>query len=58
MLVLSVVSKFVCLERKEVGNRMQLWCMTPQGLLIHEGSSPPKEPSKTHTLSRKHDWVS
>ncbi|CAG0881810.1 unnamed protein product, partial [Cyprideis torosa] len=35
----------VVLRLKEHGRRSQLWCMTSDGSLIHEGSSPPKDPS-------------
>ncbi|KAK7078970.1 Vacuolar protein sorting-associated protein 13D [Halocaridina rubra] len=35
----------VKLARKEIGRRSQLWCMTSTGMLQHEGSSPPHDPS-------------
>ena len=33
------------LAHKEAGCRSQLWCMTSQGMLQHEGSSPPHDPT-------------
>ncbi|CAL4063499.1 unnamed protein product, partial [Meganyctiphanes norvegica] len=35
----------VTLARKEIGRRSQLWRMTSTGMLQHEGSSPPHDPS-------------
>ena len=35
----------VRLAHKEIGCRSQLWCMTSQGMLQHEGSSPPHDPT-------------
>ncbi|GAB6019931.1 hypothetical protein CHUAL_001462 [Chamberlinius hualienensis] len=48
-LVLTVPtgSSKVILQRKEKGERSQLWRMTGEGMLQHEGSSPPRN-------SRKH----
>ena len=43
-LVLTVVNKNkITIKRKECSNRSQLWRMTAEGLLVHEGSSPPNE---------------
>ncbi|XP_076064677.1 vacuolar protein sorting 13D isoform X4 [Oratosquilla oratoria] len=36
----------VRLARKELGRRSQLWRMTSTGMLQHEGSSPPQDPTK------------
>ena len=45
-LVLDVVDGCrVTLARKENGRRSQLWRMTPSGMLQHEGSSPPFDPT-------------
>jgi vacuolar protein sorting-associated protein 13D len=35
----------VVLGGKETGKRSQLWRMTGSGMLQHEGSSPPRDPS-------------
>lgn len=35
----------VVLSGKETGKRSQLWRMTGSGMLQHEGSSPPRDPS-------------
>ncbi len=35
----------VFLGKKQTGKRSQLWRMTPSGMLQHEGSSPPQDPS-------------
>lgn len=35
----------VRLARKEIGRRSQLWRMTSTGMLQHEGSSPPHDPT-------------
>ena len=35
----------VVLNQKETGKRSQLWRMTGSGMLQHEGSSPPRDPS-------------
>nr|XP_015839049.1 PREDICTED: vacuolar protein sorting-associated protein 13D isoform X1 [Tribolium castaneum] len=43
-LVLDVVKNQVILNRKRHGLRSQLWRMTPEGRLQHEGSSPPSHP--------------
>ncbi|XP_042225636.1 vacuolar protein sorting-associated protein 13D-like isoform X3 [Homarus americanus] len=45
----------VKLARKEIGRRSQLWCMTSTGMLQHEGSSPPHDP--TSKKSRKNTNV-
>lgn len=42
-LVLTCVNKRLYLDYKESGNRSQLWSLTPDGYLLHEGSSPPRE---------------
>ena len=49
-LVLTVKGNKICIDKKESGNRSQLWHMTGDGLLIHEGSSPPRELEKTHLM--------
>ncbi|RZC42308.1 vacuolar protein sorting-associated protein 13D [Asbolus verrucosus] len=44
-LVLDVVkNNQIILNRKRHGQRSQLWRMTPEGRLQHEGSSPPSHP--------------
>ncbi|XP_072334512.1 intermembrane lipid transfer protein VPS13D isoform X1 [Scyliorhinus torazame] len=47
-LVLDVAPKTgrVILKKKEPGKRSQLWRMTGNGTLCHEGSSPPHNPNK------------
>jgi vacuolar protein sorting-associated protein 13D len=43
-LVLTVYKhNYVTVARKEYGNRSQLWRITADGFLVHEGSSPPSE---------------
>ena len=43
-LVLTVVNRNkITIKRKECSNRAQLWRMTADGLLVHEGSSAPNE---------------
>lgn len=37
----------VILARKEQGARSQLWRMTGEGQLQHEGSSPPRDPHRS-----------
>lgn len=37
-------SSHVILSRKQFGARSQLWRMTGEGQLQHEGSSPPRAP--------------
>ncbi len=41
--VLTAANSKVFIERKESGNRAQLWHLTADGYVIHEGSSSPKE---------------
>jgi len=41
--VLAFSNNKVYIDIKESGNRAQLWHMTSDGFIIHEGSSPPKE---------------
>nr|XP_045619802.1 vacuolar protein sorting-associated protein 13D-like isoform X1 [Procambarus clarkii]XP_045619809.1 vacuolar protein sorting-associated protein 13D-like isoform X1 [Procambarus clarkii] len=45
----------VKLARKEIGRRSQLWRMTSTGMLQHEGSSPPHDP--TSKKARKYNNV-
>ncbi|KAI5737130.1 hypothetical protein M8J76_010314 [Diaphorina citri] len=54
-LVLDVVdsSGQVLLNRKEPGKRSQLWRMSSEGQLQHEGSSPPRDSRKTSYSSSK-----
>lgn len=40
----------VVLSRKEKGARSQLWRMTGEGQLQHEGSSPPRDPRSKHSV--------
>jgi hypothetical protein len=40
----------VILRRKETGARSQLWRMTGDGQLQHEGSSPPRDPRSKHSV--------
>jgi hypothetical protein len=40
----------VVLNRKEKGARSQLWRMTGDGQLQHEGSSPPRDPRSKHSI--------
>jgi vacuolar protein sorting-associated protein 13D len=40
----------VVLSRKEKGARSQLWRMTVEGQLQHEGSSPPRDPRSKHSV--------
>lgn len=54
----------VVLNRKEAGKRSQLWRMTGSGMLQHEGSSPPRDPSNPYVryftascVIRGHIWV-
>ncbi len=42
-LVLASTQNKVYIDFKESGNRSQLWRLTSEGFLVHEGSSPPKE---------------
>ena len=50
-LVLDVVDNRVMLAPKENGKRSQLWRMDAKGQLIHEGSSPPRDPRRPGALS-------
>ncbi|XP_070561460.1 LOW QUALITY PROTEIN: intermembrane lipid transfer protein VPS13D-like [Ptychodera flava] len=50
-LVLDVCEGKVVLKKKTPGKRSQLWRMTSNGLLRHEGSSPPRDPRKTSSTS-------
>ena len=43
-LVLDVEGTRVFLSKKETGKRSQLWRQTANGMLQHEGSSPPQDP--------------
>ena len=45
-LVLDVINNEVVLLPKENGKRSQLWRMDAKGQLIHEGSSPPRNPRR------------
>lgn len=45
-LVLTSINNRVYLDEKEPGNRAQLWSLTLDGYLIHEGSSPPRDLEK------------
>ena len=57
-LVLAVYKNRVILERKESGNRAQLWHMTADGLLlVHEGSSPPRELAFDSTVDLSDRYV-
>ncbi|XP_056631377.1 intermembrane lipid transfer protein Vps13D [Diorhabda sublineata] len=50
-LVLDVVKNSrVILSRKRLSERSQLWRMTSEGYLEHEGSSPPLHPGQTRNL--------
>lgn len=42
-LVLTCVNSRIYLDEKETGNRAQLWSLTLDGYLVHEGSSPPRD---------------
>lgn len=42
-LVLTCVNNKIYLEEKQSGDRAQLWSLTLDGYLIHEGSSSPRE---------------
>ena len=44
-LVLDVEGTRVFLGKKQAGKRSQLWRMTPTGMLQHEGSSAPQDPT-------------
>ena len=41
----------VVLNSRETGKRSQLWKMTCSGMLQHEGSSPPRDPSNPQVKS-------
>jgi len=43
-------SKKVIINRKEPGRRSQLWRMDENRRILHEGSSPPKDPRKSSQL--------
>jgi vacuolar protein sorting-associated protein 13D len=45
-LVLDVEGTRIHLAPKEAGKRSQLWRMTSNGMLQHEGSCPPQDPSR------------
>lgn len=47
-LVFDVDGTKVFLAPKEAGKRSQLWRMTSSGMLQHEGSSPPQDPTASH----------
>ena len=47
-LVFDVEGTRVYLSPKEAGKRSQLWRMTSNGMLQHEGSSPPQDPRQSH----------
>ena len=49
-LVLDVKDGAVILAPKENGKRSQLWRMDAKGQLIHEGSSPPRDPRRPGTV--------
>jgi hypothetical protein len=40
-----------------MGNRDQLWHMTVDGLIIHEGSSPPREHGHYNDLDLSNRYV-
>lgn len=54
-LVLDVVNNRVILNRKQDGARSQLWRMTVDGLLQHEGSSPPTDPTSKNSSSNSNN---
>lgn len=56
-LVFDVEGTKVFLAPKEVGKRSQLWRMTSSGMLQHEGSSPPQDPSRNHTDNMRNSLV-
>ncbi|CAH1798376.1 unnamed protein product [Owenia fusiformis] len=56
-LVLDVVDGNVILRKKEPGNRCQLWRMTADGLLFHEGSSPPRDPRRASLSNHDAKYV-
>ena len=47
----------IFIEKKETGNRSQLWNMTVDGLLIHEGSSPPRELDQNRQFDLENRYV-
>lgn len=56
-LVLTVNKSKVIVSRKQVGNRDQLWRMTAEGLLVHEGSSAPNEFKLNSALDLSNRYV-
>ncbi|TRY62990.1 hypothetical protein TCAL_03981 [Tigriopus californicus] len=56
-LVLDVEGTKVILAKKEAGKRSQLWRMTSQGLLQHEGSSAPQDPKKSPEVTMRNILV-
>ena len=56
-LVLTYASNKIFLDYKESGNRAQLWSLTPDGYLLHEGSSPPRELELDAQLDLAHCYV-
>jgi hypothetical protein len=56
--VLSVSeNKKIFIDYKESGNRQQLWHMTVDGLIVHEGSSAPKELLPNSVLDLNNRYV-
>ena len=56
-LVFDVEGARVFLSPKETGKRSQLWRMTSDGMLQHEGSSPPQDPSQSHAVTMRNSLV-
>jgi len=52
--VLASINNKVFIDHKESGNRNQLWYLTSDGFLAHEGSSPPKELMQTTGISSQY----
>lgn len=52
--VLASINNKVFIDYKESGNRNQLWYLTSDGFLVHEGSSPPKELMHTTGMSNQY----
>ena len=55
--VLCASDSKVYVAYKEQGNRAQLWHMTVDGLLVHEGSSPPKELERSAQFDTSNRYV-
>lgn len=50
--VLASINNKVFIDHKESGKRSQLWNLTSEGFLVHEGSSPPRDLMQNTDISK------